>query len=538
MIRISNIKISLKKIKDGIPDQNVIIAAIEKEYGFSLKDLNEMTIIKRSLDARKKEDIKYIYTVDIALQNEKKFPLKGNASIAPKDKYQYPVMGTKPMKNRPVVVGMGPAGLFCGLELAKAGYCPLILERGEAVEDRVKSVEAFWHTNDLNTDSNVQFGEGGAGTFSDGKLNTMVKDPFGRHKKVLDTFVSFGAPEEIAYMNKPHIGTDKLREVVRNMRNEIIRLGGQVRFGAKLTNIQSEDGNLTGITINETEHIACDKLVLAIGHSARDTFEMLFGKKMVMEPKAFAIGVRIEHLQKILSFSQYGEAYTKLPPADYKLTHQSKNGRGVYSFCMCPGGFVVNASSEKNRLVINGMSNYNRDETNGNSAIIVSVTPEDFEEPGPLGGVSFQRKWECLAYDIGQGKIPIQRLEDFQKNRVSTGLGEIIPNTKGETTYGNLRECLPAYVTESLLDGIQAFDGKIKGFSNPDAVFSGVETRTSSPVRIIRDDMLESSIKGIYPCGEGAGYAGGITSAAIDGIKVFEQIYQKYRNADRISAIR
>ncbi|HEX3075239.1 MAG TPA: FAD-dependent oxidoreductase, partial [Lachnospiraceae bacterium] len=419
---------------------------------------------------------------------------------------------------------------FCALKLAEQGYQPLVIERGEDVDSRVRNVQHFWTTNELDVDSNVQFGEGGAGTFSDGKLNTLVKDVSGRNTEVLLQFVQYGAPGEILYLNKPHIGTDRLRSVVKSMRDRITELGGEVRFQTKLTDIHIENGKVHSIEVNGSEVIPCEVLVLAIGHSARDTFELLHRKQFDISKKAFAIGVRIEHPQELISESQYGESYTKLPPADYKLTHQSVTGRGVYSFCMCPGGFVVNASSEEKRLVVNGMSNYARDEKNANSAMIVTVTPEDFDSDSPLAGMYFQRKWEELAYQTGKGLIPVQLFGDFCRNRKSTTLGKIQPNLKGGYNLSNIRECLPSYVSETLIDGIKAFDRKIKGFQNEEAILSGVETRTSSPIRINRNDALESNTEGIYPCGEGAGYAGGITSAAMDGLKVFEMIMHKYKS--------
>lgn len=332
-------------------------------------------------------------------------------------------------------------------------------------------------------------------------------------------------------MNKPHIGTDRLREVVKNIRAEILRLGGEIRFSSRISDLVIEDQRLTAVLLNEKETIPCSCLVLAIGHSARDTFSMLLSHSFSMQPKAFAIGVRMEHDQRVIGLSQYGKAYKRLPSADYKVTHTCSNGRGVYSFCMCPGGFVVNSSSEQGYLTVNGMSNYARDEKNANSAIIVSVTPQDFEDASPLAGIEFQRKWEALAFQQGNGSIPVQLYRDFKENKRSLELGEILPNSKGSTALSNLRECLPSYVCDSIIEGVECFDTKIKGFANPDAVLSGVETRTSSPVRILRDDNLEAVIKGVYPCGEGAGYAGGITSAAMDGLKVAEQIIRAFRPA-------
>lgn len=531
MIRISNIKISAEQLKTDTKEEqiNQIKKILVTKYHMKEETISKIKLIKRSLDARRKKDIHYLYSIDVQVKKEAHYLGKPNVSKPPKKSYQIPEFGQKSLLHRPIIVGMGPAGLFCGLELAKAGYCPLILERGEDVDNRVKSVESFWKGEKLKLESNVQFGEGGAGTFSDGKLNTLVKDPFCRHERVLKTFVSFGAPDEITYIKKPHIGTDRLRQVVKDIREEIIRLGGEVRFQSKVTNLSTKEGKLDAVVVNEKETIPCEVLVLAIGHSARDTFEMIFHQNIKMEAKSFAMGVRVEHSQDMIGKAQYGSLYNILPSADYKLVHQCKNGRGVYSFCMCPGGFVVNASSEQNRLAVNGMSNYKRDEDNANSALIVTVTPDDFEGNDCMAGVEFQRKWESLAYQEGNGIVPVQRFADFKENKKTEQLGNILPNIKGEYSLSNLRNCLPSFVSESLIEGMEAFEKKIPGFSNEDTMLSGVETRTSSPVRIVRDETtLESNQKGIYPCGEGAGYAGGIVSAAMDGIKVFEKIVTIY----------
>ncbi len=389
-------------------------------------------------------------------------------------------------------------------------------------------MQNYFETGKLSTTSNVQFGEGGAGTFSDGKLNTMVKDKFMRNRKVLEEFVACGAPTEILYDNKPHIGTDYLRAVVKKMREKIIELGGEVRFDSLVTSLKIENKTVVGVCINDSETLKTQNVVLAIGHSARDTFGMLKDMKVSMEKKPFAIGVRIEHPQSMISRRQYGEYYQHkaLPVADYKLSHHCQNGRGVYSFCMCPGGYVVNASSELEHVVTNGMSNYLRNEDNANSALLVNVTPEDFPEDDVLAGVTFQRKWEALAYIAGGSNyhMPIQLLGDFMRNRPSTTLGQVKPSLGKQVKLANLHDCLPPYVCEAIQEGIQAFDKKIQGFSRADAILSGVETRSSSPIRIIRDDNYMSNIQGLYPCGEGAGYAGGIMSAAMDGIKVAESV--------------
>lgn len=533
MIRISQLKINIEEI--DTKDYEKEMAAVRKALLWRLKiapeELLSCSILRRSLDARKKEDIHYSYIVEAALVKEEKVlknkRIKGIEPAVKKESRPF-FMGTEKLLERPVIAGFGPAGMFCALELARQGYRPMVIERGEEIEKRVSSVERFWQKGELNPSSNVAFGEGGAGTFSDGKLNTMVKDKLGRGRYVLETFAKFGAPREICYMNKPHIGTDRLRLVVRGIREEILRLGGEIRFSTQLTDIREETGKLAAIELNHQEWLPCQMLVLAIGHSARDTFSMLEKRKVPMAAKAFAIGVRIEHEQELISRMQYGEAARGLPSADYKLTHQAGNGRGVYSFCMCPGGFVVNASSEPGYLAVNGMSNYKRDERNANAALIVTVTPEDYGGAGPLAGIAFQRKWEEQAFLAGQGNIPVQTFRDFEKNRPSTEIGRIQPNLKGGFRLSNVRECLPEYVAAAIIDGVYAFDNKIRGFADGNAILSGVETRTSSPVRILRKEGLESLISGIYPCGEGAGYAGGIMSAAMDGIKVFEEITKKY----------
>ena len=523
MIRIRQVK---------IPIINDNSEYIEKKITKILKTkINNYKIIKKSIDARDKNNILYVYEFDIEVDNEKSI-LKNNTNkdifISPKEEYIYPPTGDEELLNRIIIVGSGPAGLFCAYLLAEMGYKPLIIEQGERIEERVKTVEEFFKNNKLNELSNVQFGEGGAGTFSDGKLNTLVKDKMYRGKKVFEIFIENGAPEEIMYLQKPHIGTDILREVIINMRNKIITMGGSFLYNSKLTDLVIENNKLTGIKVNNKEIINCNNLVLAIGHSARDTFYMLHDKKLNMKQKPFAVGLRIEHPSKMINESQYGDNYKLLPPASYKLTYQASTGRGVYSFCMCPGGFVVNASSEKNRLVVNGMSNYKRDEKNSNSAIVVTVNNKDYGEE-LFGGIEFQRKLEEKAYKLGKGLIPIQLYKDFKNNEESTKLGEIIPNTMGEYKFADLNKIFSKEITDSIKEGIENFNKKIKGFAREDAILLGVESRTSSPIIIERNENKESNIKGVYPCGEGAGYAGGITTAAIDGIKVAEEIAKKYK---------
>ena len=426
------------------------------------------------------------------------------------------------------MIGSGPAGLFSSYLLAENGYQPIILERGEKIEDRVKTVEKFFQDNTLNIHSNIQFGEGGAGTFSDGKLNTLVKDKEFRGKKVFEIFVENGAPEEIMYLNKPHIGTDILRKVVVSMRNKIIQMGGEFRFSSMVTDFLIEDNKIIGVEINHSEILPCSVVVLAIGHSARETFYTLWNKNVTMKAKNFAIGVRMEHPQDMISKSQYGKAYSLLPPASYKLTYQSSSGRGVYSFCMCPGGYVVNASSEEGMLAVNGMSNYKRDGRNANSAIVVTISSKDFGE-GVLAGIEYQRRLEKKAYELGNGFIPVQLYGDFVKEEKSERLGNVIPDTKGGYTLTDLNSLFSEEITSSLKEAITAFGKKIQGFDREDAILLGVESRTSSPVIIERNEEKEANIQGLYPCGEGAGYAGGITTSAMDGVKIAEAIAQKYR---------
>lgn len=530
MIRISQLKLPIRHTEEDL--KNAIIKALR----ISPQKLIGYRVVKKSIDARKNE-IKYIYSVDASIlltekENEAMFISKSRndkITFAKEEQYASVPSGEKELTHRPVVVGTGPAGLFTAYLLAKHGYQPLVIERGEEVRKRVEAVEHFWKTGELKPESNVQFGEGGAGTFSDGKLNTLVRDAFSRYRFVMETFVNHGAPADILYLNKPHIGTDKLRLVVETMRKEILRLGGEVRFGTKLTDLMIEDGALKGIVLNKEEQLPCEVLVMAIGHSARDTFSMLLDRGLKLSQKAFAIGLRIEHRQSMISQAQYGSNDIHLPAADYKLTHQTKAGRGVYSFCMCPGGFVVNASSEPGHLAVNGMSNYLRDEVNANSAIVVTVQPEDFGSGDPLAGVAFQRRWEQAAYQAGKGSVPVQLFGDLLNNKESVTIGNVTPNLKGAYRLTSLNSCLPGDILEALKEGILAFDHKIKGFADEEAVLSGVESRTSSPVRIHRNEQMESNIRGIYPCGEGAGYAGGITSAAIDGMKVFEAVAAQYK---------
>lgn len=555
MLRVNQITIKT----DHSPEQLKRKAA--EALHVAVGDILSLSIRRRSVDARKKPEIFYSYALDVSVRNEAKvlhrFQAKENRVCrVDEGRYAFPNPGNKPLKDPVVIVGMGPAGLFCGYALASHGYPVVLLERGRMVEQRQRDVEAFWESGRLRPDSNVQFGEGGAGTFSDGKLNTLVKDKDGRNREVLETFVKFGAKESICYEAKPHIGTDVLTGVVRNMRNEIVRQGGTVRFESRVTGLDIRDGRIAGVVVNGKEKIPCGQVVLAIGHSARDTFSMLYENRIPMEAKAFAVGFRVEHPQAMIDESQYGtQAPGELGAAPYKVTAQAKNGRGVYSFCMCPGGYVVNASSEEGLLAVNGMSYSMRDGINANSAVIVSVTPEDYPSDHPLAGVEFQRVLERRAYELGGGRIPVQRYGAFRKavegcvgsqkayktddpERDNT-LGQkncqdtepdsaFRPACKGAYVWADLSGILPPACNEAFVDGMEAFGRQIKGFDRPDAILSGVESRTSSPVRICRDETLQSQVKGLYPCGEGAGYAGGIMSAAMDGLRVAEKIASEY----------
>ncbi|MCR5271685.1 MAG: FAD-binding protein [Lachnospiraceae bacterium] len=529
MIQINQLKLNVSHSEGALEEKIIKTLKIDK------KDLISFSIRRQSVDARDKNDIYYSYMIYCEVTSEEKV-LKRNKKknvkkIAPV-KYDFKVTGTIGLKYRPVVIGCGPAGLFCAYELAKAGYNPIVIERGQTVDNRIKDIENYWKTGDLKPESNVQFGEGGAGTFSDGKLNTMVKDNFGRNREVLEIFAGHGAPSDILYLSKPHIGTDKLREVIPAIRRSIESFGGEFLFDTKIIDFNISDGKLLSVKTEDGSEISCEVCVLAIGHSARDTFEVIKKRGLEMNRKSFAVGFRVEHPQKMINLNQYGEKNAdKMKPADYKLTYQAENGRGVYSFCMCPGGFVVNASSEEGRIAVNGMSDYRRDSSNANSAIIITVSPEDFPTDDVLAGVAFQRNLEEKAFELGKGCIPQQLFGDFEKRKVSESYGEFESCIKGKHRFAPLHELFDKDINESFVAAMHDFSHKIHDYDRNDAILSGVESRTSSPVRIVRDESFNSNIKGIYPCGEGAGYAGGIMSAAMDGLKVAEAIAKIYAPA-------
>ena len=542
MIQIRNLKLPLSA---GVPShEHEIKRAAAKRLGIAENRIADVRLLKRSVDARRKADVHFVATLGITLKDQPS--LVDETSIVERigDKDVFiatpaEAPATKPLRNapqlRPVVVGTGPAGLFAALKLALAGARPLVFERGSKVDERVAKVADFTRKGVLDPESNIQFGEGGAGTFSDGKLNTNIHNP--RCLTVLEEFVKAGAPEEILWQAKPHIGTDHLTSAVRNMRQKIESLGGEVRFNTRLTDISlNETNQIVGISIESAagrEELAVDTLILATGHSARDTFKMLHEAGANLAQKAFSLGVRIEHDQRLINKAQYGSAaqHPALGAADYKLSCHLPSGRSVYTFCMCPGGSVVAAASEEGGVVTNGMSRFARAETNANSAFLVNVVPEDFESEHPLAGVEFQRRWERAAFEQAGSnyRAPAQLLGDFLRNHPSTKCGAVQPTYPLGVTYGDLSACLPEFVTTSLREAAPIFDRRLRGFAAYDAVLTGVETRSSSPVRVVRDETLQSNMRGVYPCGEGAGYAGGIMSAAVDGLRCAEAVLEHYQ---------
>lgn len=539
MLRITELKLPLDH-----PDE-ALREAIVQRLGISDDQLLDFTLFKRSYDARKKNtELLFIYTIDLTASNEAELLQKfaDDHNITPAPDVSYKPVGQAPaeLAERPIVVGFGPCGIFAGLLLAQMGFKPIILERGKEVRQRTKDTWGLWRKSVLNPESNVQFGEGGAGTFSDGKLYSQIKDPKHHGRKVLHEFVKAGAPDEILYVNKPHIGTFRLTGMVENMRQQIEAMGGEVRFEQKVTDLISEGEQLTGVVLESGEQLHSRHVILALGHSARDTFRMLHARGVFMEAKPFSIGFRIEHPQTLIDKARLGKyaGHPKLGAADYKLVYHATNGRSVYSFCMCPGGTVVAATSEPGRVVTNGMSQYSRNERNANSGIVVGITPEQDYPGGPLAGIELQERLESLAYELGGSnyQAPAQLVGDFVAGKPSTALGSVEPSYKPGVSLGDLALSLPAFAIEAIREALPAFDRQIKGYNLPDAVLTGIETRTSSPLRITRDASLQSlNLKGLFPAGEGAGYAGGILSAGVDGIRVAEAVARSMLGLDLVA---
>ncbi len=537
MLRINELKLPIELADTLIHQDDQIKVALLKRLEIPESDLIRFSIFKRGVDARKSHAILYVYNLDVEVKNEAKildkFKKDPHIKPAPDTSYHFVAKAQHAPKLRPIVVGFGPAGIFATLILAQSGFNPIVLERGKEVRKRTKDTWGLWRKNTLNPESNVQFGEGGAGTFSDGKLYSQIKDPKHYGRKVIQEFVKAGAPSEIQYVSHPHIGTFRLVGMVEEMRNTIKSLGGEIRFESRVDDIHIENNQVQGITLQTGEFIATNHLILAVGHSARDTFEMIHKKGIYVEAKPFSIGFRIEHPQGLIDRARYGKSYSedilnKLGAADYRLVHHAKNGRSVYSFCMCPGGTVVAAASEPNRVVTNGMSQYSRNERNANAGIVVGITPEVDYPDHPLAGMEFQRKLESHAFVLGGSNYnaPGQLIGDFLANKPSTKFGEVMPSYTPGVTLTNLDTALPEFAITAMREAIPAFAKQVQGFDLADGVLTGVETRTSSPIRIKRDDETLESIntKGLYPCGEGAGYAGGILSAGVDGIKVAEAV--------------
>jgi len=529
MLRVTEVKLPLDHT-----DAELESALLER-LGISADRLIGYTVFRRGVDARKRSAVAFIYTVDVEVAGEpavlERFERSRNVTRAPDTEYRFPVTSPLKLASRPIVIGTGPCGLFAGLILAQMGFRPLILERGKIVRERTKDTFGLWRQSILNPESNVQFGEGGAGTFSDGKLYSQIKDPRYLARKVFSEFVKAGAPPEILYVSKPHIGTFRLVSIVESMRETITRLGGEMRFGSRIVDIDIEDGQVNSVALASGETIAAEHVVLAIGHSARDTFQMLYDRGVYIEAKPFSIGYRIEHPQSLIDRARYGNysGHPLLGAADYKVAHHCKNGRTVYSFCMCPGGTVVAAASEPGRVVTNGMSQYSRNERNANAGIVVGITPDDY--PGhPLEGIAFQRHWEQCAFRAGGEDYfaPGQRVGDFLARRPSATVGAVAPSYAPGVRMTDVSTCIPEYAVEAIREALPVFDRQIKGFAMHDAVLTAVETRTSSPIRIKRNAQFESvNTRGLYPAGEGAGYAGGILSAAVDGIEVAEAVALK-----------
>ncbi|QSB21281.1 NAD(P)/FAD-dependent oxidoreductase [Pseudomonas sp. 15A4] len=528
MLRITEFKLPLDHADDELRP------ALLQRLAIGSDELLDLTLFKRSYDARKKStELQFIYTIDFLVRDEAALlqRLSHDKHIGPAPDVSYKVVGHAPadLSQRPLVVGFGPCGIFAGLLLAQMGFKPIILERGTEVRQRTKDTWGLWRKNVLNPESNVQFGEGGAGTFSDGKLYSQIKDPKFIGRKVLHEFVKAGAPEEILYVSKPHIGTFRLTGVVENMRHQIEALGGEVRFQQRVTDVLIEDGQMQGVLLDSGERIDSRHVILALGHSARDTFRMLHGRGVFMEAKPFSVGFRIEHPQGLIDRARLGKyaGHPKLGAADYKLVHHAKNGRSVYSFCMCPGGTVVAATSEPNRVVTNGMSQYSRNERNANSGIVVGITPEQDYPGSPLAGIELQERLESHAYLMGGEtyEAPAQLVGDFIAGKASTALGGVEPSYKPGVKLTDLADALPAFAIEAIREALPAFEKQIRGFSQHDAILTGIETRTSSPLRITRGEDLQSlNVKGLFPAGEGAGYAGGILSAGVDGIRIAEAL--------------
>ena len=526
MLRLTQLKLGLDH------DAAELRRAVLQRLNLADDELLQLTIVRRGVDARKRGAIAFVYTLDLDLRDEaavlQRFAQDNQLGPAPDRQDRLVARAPAGQKLRPVVIGSGPCGLFAALVLAQMGFRPLLLERGKSVRERTRDTFAFWRGGELVTESNVQFGEGGAGTFSDGKLYSQIRDPQHRGYKVLTELVKAGAPAEILYLAKPHIGTFRLVTVVENMRASILALGGEIRFQTRVDDLEIEDGQLRAVLLVGGERIAADHVLLAIGHSARDTFAMLAARGVPMEAKPFSVGLRIEHPQALIDKARYGKqaGHPLLGAADYKLVHHAKNGRSVYSFCMCPGGTVVAAASEAGGVVTNGMSQYSRAERNANSGIVVGVTPEDYPG-GPLAGIAYQRRWEAAAFAAGGANYaaPAQRVGDFLKGRPSEALGAVLPSYGPGVRLTDLSSCLPDYAITALREALPAFARTLPGFAMDDALLTGVETRTSSPLRILRGaDMQSVGLHGLYPAGEGAGYAGGILSAAVDGLSVAEAL--------------